>query len=182
MPKYRRARIPGGTYFFTVVTYHRQRFLANPLCQSVLSTVIKEVRADLPFTQNAWVYLPDHLHCIWTLPEGETDYSKRWGLIKSRFSKQVKNILKEEIVGSASRRHKREAIIWQRRFWEHSIRDENDYRRHLDYIHYNPVKHGLVGRVQDWPQSSFHQYVKKGLYPIDWADGIGSSDIEEFGE
>ncbi len=99
MPKYRRARIPGGTYFFTVVTYHRQRFLANPLCQSVLSTVIKEVRADLPFTQNAWVYLPDHLHCIWTLPEGETDYSKRWGLIKSRFSKQVKNILKEEIVG-----------------------------------------------------------------------------------
>ena len=182
MPKYRRARIPGGTYFFTVVTYHRQRFLANPLCQSVLSTVIKEVRADLPFTQNAWVYLPDHLHCIWTLPEGETDYSKRWGLIKSRFSKQVKNILKEEIVGSASRRHKREASIWQRRFWEHSIRDENDYRRHLDYIHYNPVKHGLVGRVQDWPQSSFRQFVSQGMYDVDWGEDAHVADSQEYGE
>nr|WP_312741272.1 transposase [Candidatus Nitrospira neomarina] len=161
MPQYRRARIPGGTYFFTVVTYHRQSLLENPLCQDILWTVIQEVKTELPFTQDAWVYLPDHLHCLWTLPEGDSDYSKRWGLIKARFSKQAKGLMKENRGLGVSPGKKREAAIWQQRFWEHTIRDEHDLRRHLDYIHYNPLKHRLVERVEDWPHSSFHPLGKE---------------------
>ncbi|MBU0568650.1 transposase [bacterium] len=167
MPNYRRAR-EGRIYFFTVVTFSRQPFLCLEESRVALRRVIKEVCLSRPFKINALVLLPDHLHCIWTLPEGDTDYSRRWGLIKSGFTKMVG----KELVGNAhptmSRRKHREGLVWQRRFWEHQIRDERDYEVHCNYIHYNPVKHGLVNAPKDWAYSTFHRYVKKDIYPEDW--------------
>ena len=120
---------------------------------------------------DAIVLLPDHLHCLWTLPDGDTNYSMRWGLIKKEFTKQARNM-----VGAAhpteSRQRHREAMVWQRRFWEHQIRDDEDWRRHMDYIHYNPVKHGYVNAPKDWKLSSFHRHVKSGLYDENWGGGI----------
>jgi putative transposase len=114
------------------------------------------------------VLLPDHIHCIWTLPENDCDYSKRWGMIKAGFSKRAKHLFHRNEWMSDSKRKHREAAVWQRRFWEHMIRDEDDFRRHLDYLHFNPVKHGLVKCVRDWPHSTFHRFVKDGFYPQDW--------------
>lgn len=182
MPQYRRARIPGGTYFFTVVTYNRKPFLTDLRYQKILDNVIQEVQRAHPFILDAWVYLPDHLHCIWTLPEGDADYSKRWGLIKATFSRQTKPFLEEEGFSPETRSRKREVAIWQRRFWEHVIRDDADLRNHLDYIHYNPVKHGFVERVQDWPHSSFHQFVSQGMYDVDWGENVWLADSMTFGE
>jgi len=182
MPQYRRLRIPGGTYFFTVVTYQRQPFLTDSRCQNILADVIREVQVTHPFTMDAWVYLPDHLHCIWTLPEGDADYSKRWGLIKAGFSKQAKPFLQKEGFCPETRSRKREVAVWQKRFWEHVIRDESDLRNHLDYIHYNPVKHGLVERVKDWPYSSFHQFVGQGMYDVDWGEDVYAADSQAYGE
>jgi len=116
----------------------------------------------------AWVLLPDHFHCIWTLPAGDADYSTRWNIIKAGFSSCMKDTLQQPERLSASRTRRRALGIWQRRFWEHVIRDEDDRRRHLDYIHYNPVKHGLAERAADWPCSSFHRLVASGRYPRDW--------------
>ena len=110
------------------------------------------------------LFLPEHLHCIWTLPPDEADYSLRWGLIKSGFSRLVAG----NEIRSESRIKRGERGIWQRRFWEHMIRDEKDFERHVNYIHYNPVKHGWVKRVSDWPYSSFHAHARKGIYPLDW--------------
>ena len=123
------------------------------------------------------VVLPDHLHTIWTLPEGDADFSTRWRLIKSAFSR---NLTSDERI-SWSRATKGERGIWQRRYWEHTIRDEEDFTRHTDYVHINPVKHELVTRVKDWPYSSFHRMVKIGTYPTDWA-GDASHDGGDFGE
>ncbi len=149
MPQYRRVRIPGSTYFFTVVTYQRQPFLTDLRFQKILAAVIQEVQKTHPFILDAWVYLPDHLHCLWTLPEGDSDFSKRWGLIKARFSKQAKELISHPANGASSRLRRRESHIWQRRFWEHAIRDDDDFRHHVNYIYDNPVKHGLVRRVRD---------------------------------
>ncbi len=182
MPQYRRSRIPGGTYFFTVVTYQRQRFLTDHPMGEILWTMINEVSQVHPFTLDGWVFLPDHLHCLWTLPEGDQDFSKRWGLIKAGFSRKVKSCLPRKASLTTSRHRHRETTIWQRRFWEHLIRNDGDFRVHLDYIHYNPVKHGLVQRVRDWPHSSFHQYVQEGVYPPDWGDGLDLPKPETFGE
>ena len=182
MPQYRRARIPGGTYFFTVVTHARQPFLTHPLCRTILANVIREVQLAHSFSLEAWVSLPDHWHCVWTLPEGDADYSKRWGLIKAKFSKQTRSFLCPTGDCSNGDSRKREAAIWQRRFWEHVIRDDADFRIHLDYIHYNPVKHGLVDRVQDWPYSSFHRFVAQGMYPIDWGEQVDLAESHAFGE
>jgi putative transposase len=118
------------------------------------------------------VILPDHLHTIWTLPDGDHDFSQRWRQIKSAFSREI---AKEERI-SQSRLRKQERGIWQRRFWEHVIRDEEDFNRHVDYIHINPVKHGYIQKVADWPYSSFHQYVRLGILPVDWA-GIGNCEF-----
>ena len=128
----------------------------------MLREVVDEVRQLRPFTVCGWVLLPDHIHCIWTLPENDCDYSKRWGMIKAGFSKRAKNLFHRNEWMTDSKRKHREATIWQRRFWEHMIRDEDDLRRHMDYIHFNPVKHGLVKRVRDWPYSTFHRCVKNG--------------------
>ncbi len=119
-----------------------------------------------PFVIDAFVLLPDHLHCMWTLPDDDQDFSKRWRLIKGSFSRRCDSRFKGVL--TASRKHKQEQAIWQRRFWEHVIRDERDFTRHVEYIHYNPVKHGLVKMPREYPYSSFHRYVANGLYELEW--------------
>ncbi len=164
--QYRRAKTAGATYFFTVVTYQRQALFREPETVDLLRTAFRTIKTRLPFTIDAIVVLPDHLHCIWTLPEGNANFSTRWRLIKSEFSRHCPEQYKQ--YRSASRLSKGEQAIWQRRFWEHQIRDETDFIQHVDYIHYNPVKHGLVAAPKDWLYSSFHRYVQDGAYIRDW--------------
>ena len=118
---------------------------------------------------------------MWTLPSDDNDFSKRWGLIKSGFTKRIRADIGDSQAVSASRRKRREAGIWQRRFWEHQVRNEEDYRQHMDYIHFNPVKHGLVRNVRDWPFSTFHRYVRQGIYTLDWGESEDICDVG-FGE
>ena len=176
MTNYRRHRATGGTYFFTVILADRSKSLLTDNIDS-LRDAFRNVAARHPFVINAVVVLPDHLHAIWTLPENDCDYSMRWRLIKTRFSRAMK--AGEAI--SPSRERKGERGIWQRRYWEHTIADERDYERHVSYIHFNPVKHGFVSRVGDWPHSSFHRFVKAGILPNNWA---GNCDVDtlDFGE
>ncbi len=164
MPNYRRNRIPGGTYFFTVNAFDRQsRLLVEHVDQ--LREAVRVARNRRPFHIDAWVVLPEHMHAVWTLPLGDDDYSGRWKAIKTEFSKS----LAQTPFRSRAGLRPGERGIWQRRFWEHTIRDDSDYAAHVDYVHVNPLKHGLVERVRDWPHSSFHQFVAKGVYPDSWA-------------
>ena len=133
-----------------------------------LRDAFRVVRAARPFRIDALVLLPDHLHAVWSLPSDDADYSTRWRLIKKRFTKKFLDAGGGEAATSASRRSKGERAVWQRRFFEHTVRDESDLKRCVDYVHVNPLKHGLVERVRDWPWSSFHRYVKFGDYPTDW--------------
>ena len=182
MSNYRRANAKGGTYFFTVVTYRRQRFLCDENVRNALREGIKAVRTTHPFTINAWVLLPDHLHCIWTLPPDNADFGVRWAMIKRFVTKQCGAKYKREEWMTSSKRKRRESTIWQRRFWEHQIRDERDYERCMNYLHVNPVKHGLVAKVADWPHSTFHRYVYAGIYTLDWGGVIDDKEFEDSGE
>jgi putative transposase len=164
MPDYRRNRVPGGTYFFTVNLLERSNALLVSRVDA-LRDAIRKVRAARPFHIDAWVVLPDHMHAVWTLPPEDTDYSARWKAIKIAFAKAIP---KTESL-SPVRTAKGERGIWQRRFWEHTIRDEQDYAAHVDYVHINPVKHGLASCVADWPYSSFHRWAAQGAYSQDWA-------------
>jgi putative transposase len=176
MTAYPRNFIPGGCFFFTVnLADRRQRLLTEHV--GALRSAFRETHQRHPFTTDAVVVLPDHLHAVWTLPEGDRDFATRWRLIKSTFSR---NFAVGEPI-SASRVAKGERGIWQRRYWEHTIRDENDLARHIDYVHINPMKHGLVERVGDWPYSSFYRMVKLGIYPEDWA-GDAAELGGDFGE
>ena len=173
MRTYTRARVPGATYFFTVNLAERN---GNDLLTrhiDALREAFRLTKQDHPFVIEAMAVLPDHLHCLWRLPSGDNDFPMRWRLIKARFSRMLP--YGERI--SASRMRKGERGIWQRRYWEHVIRDERDLHRHLDYIHYNPVKHGYVQRTVDWPYSSFHRYVARGVYPVDWAASMDVPDL-----
>jgi len=152
-----------------VVTYRRRRFLTDVGPRTWLRAATEATRADYPFHIDAWVLLPDHLHCLWTLPAEDADYSTRWALIKRRFTRLAGATLHRDDWMSASKRKHREGTVWQRRFYEHTIRDDGDFDAHMDYIHYNPVKHGLVARVVEWPYSTFHRWVANGVYPADWA-------------
>jgi putative transposase len=183
MPEYRRAKTKGGTYFFTVITNLRQPILTTEGVRQALRQGIQRARQTLPFKIEAWVLLPDHLHAIWTLPPEDGNYAARWAIIKRQVSnlcgKQF-NKIKEP---SESKRKRQESGIWQRRYREHQIRDDLDFQRHMDYLHWNPVKHGYVRKVVDWPFSSFHRLVTQEIYPPDW----GGTAIEEandinFGE
>jgi putative transposase len=177
MTNYRRHFVPGGSYFFTVnLADRRLRLLTDHI--DALRAAFRYARARHPFTVDAIVVLPDHLHVIWTLPEGEFDFALRWRLIKAAFSRALPRA--EKI--SPSRTRKGERGIWQRRYWEHTIRDENDFARHAEYIHFNPVQHGHVGRVVDWPYSSFHRMVRRGLYRPDWAGASDDHEASGFGE
>ena len=169
MPRYIRARIPGGTFFFTVALLERRRRLLVEHVD-VLRAAFRKVRRRYPFTIDAIVILPDHFHTVWTLPPGDADFSTRMRLIKSTFSRAIPPT--EHL--SAVRSARGERGVWQRRFWEHAIRDEDDLRLHLDYTHYNPVKHGHVRQVREWPHSSFHRYVEAGTYPPDWGGTVAA--------
>ena len=177
--QYRRAFTPGGCWFFTLVTYNRRPILAGEPEVELLRQSMRKVMERRPFTINAAVILPDHLHLIWTLPPGDADFSTRWRLIKSLFSKGCDPRLRA--TPNRSRTQKGELALWQRRYWEHLIRDEEDYNRHVEYIHYNPVKHGLVTEVKAWPYSSFHYYVDRDIYPHDWG-GVAPMDCGGVGE
>jgi putative transposase len=168
MPDYRRAWHPGGTYFFTVnlLQRHRNALLTERI--DSLRTSVDLVRQRHPFKIHGWVVLPNHLHCVIEFPDGDADFATRWRLIKAGFSKSLPKTEKR----SEARIGRGERGIWQRRFWEHLIRDEADFQAHMDYVHINPLKHGLVQRVADWPYSTFHRLVIAGIYPADWGGGL----------
>ena len=166
MPDYRRNRVPGGTYFFTANLLDRRSGLLVTHIDALRSAV-RGVRERAAFHIDGWVVLPDHMHCIWTLPPGDADYSGRWRALKKAFTKA----LPATEPRSAVRVSRNERGIWQRRFWEHTIRDGRDYVAHMDYVHFNPVKHGLAAHPGEWPFSSFRRCVAAGLYPASWCGG-----------
>ena len=168
MPEYRRAFIPGGTFFFTVVTEGRAPLFGEAHARALLGEAFREVRGRRPFEIDAIVLLPDHLHTVWRLPDNDHDFSARWSMLKRIFTKAWLAKGGREQHVSMSRRRNRRCGVWQRRFWEHTIRDETDYVRHCDYIHYNPVKHGLVACPHAWQYSSFQRLVRAGLYERSW--------------
>jgi putative transposase len=176
---YRRVFIPGASYFFTLTLQNRQSDLL--ICKiKELRVAFQRVMKTYPFTIDGIVVLPEHIHMTITLPPGDTNYSQRISFIKSTFSRQIEPT---EFVNS-SRQAKGERGIWQCRFWEHLIRDLQDYEKHLDYIHYNPVKHGHVKSPSEWPHSSIHRYIKAGILPANWAstDVIEQCPKLQFGE
>jgi putative transposase len=161
-------------YFFTVNLLERSsKQLTDNI--DVLREAVRQIRLRRPFHIDAWVVLPDHMHCVWTLPAGDTDYSGRWKAIKVAFAKAHP---RTETI-SATRARKGERGIWQRRFWEHTIRNEQDYATHVDYVHVNPLKHGLVEQVKTWPYSSFHRFVAAGIYPLDWSGNVVDMAVGE---
>ena len=166
MSRYRRA-FDGRTYFFTVIAYRRRPILCDLMIRAALRDAIRAVRITRPFTIDAWVLLPDHLHCIWTLPEHDTNFSQRWSQIKHHVSRACGDAYPMRQSVSGVKRG--EASIWQRRFWEHRIRDDRDMERHMDYVHFNPVKHGHVEQAIAWPYSTLRRHVDAGWYPEDWA-------------
>ena len=158
MSNYRRYRQNGSSYFFTVVTHSRRKIFHSEPAVELLRAAFRSVMKTRPFIIDAIAVLPDHIHSLWSLPDGDEDYSTRWMVIKKQVSTHM----------NAAKNHRGEKQVWQRRFWEHLIRDENDYQRHLDYIHYNPVKHGYVLRPAEWLHSSFNKAVADGLYEMNW--------------
>jgi putative transposase len=178
MSRFLRYRVEGGTYFFTVVTHDRRPFLTTEIARTGLRSAIKSVQAERAFALVAIVLLPDHLHCVLELPRGDCDYSTRWRLIKSRFTKYWLERDGTEGLRRASLRSKGERAVWQRRFYEHTVRDEDDLERCVDYIHWNPVKHEFVSRVRDYPWSSFHRFVSAKHYEIDWGGENPTPDFE----
>jgi putative transposase len=164
--KYHRLYVNGGTFFFTLVTYKRILLFSSQETINLLHDALQYTATRMPFESIAYVILPDHMHFIWTLPETSSDYSTRRRLIKSYFTHHYNN--KDIDTVSSSRKKKKERAIWQRRFWEHWIRDEDDLFHHIEYIHFNPIKHGYVNSLMDWNNSSFLKYVSDGLYPSNW--------------
>jgi putative transposase len=170
--RYRRANVASGSYFFTLVTEHRRPLFSEPGAVALFLGAVEKVRSRHPFEVEAYVVLPDHLHALWTLPLDDANFSTRWRLIKEGFTRAYLKA-HEHPQRSESRHAKGEQGIWQRRFWEHAIRDDADFAAHLDYIHINPVKHGLVTAVRDWPYSTFPDWVARGGYDESW----GSKDL-----
>jgi putative transposase len=175
MVRYRRNFVAGGTFFITATLADRRSSTLTSYVGALRSAVMT-TRRENPFVIDAIVVLPDHLHFVMTLPEGDSDFSNRLSLIKRRFTTAV-----QKAGAGIPRRSNGELALWQRRFWEHTVRDESDFERHVDYIHFNPVKHDLVTRVCDWPHSSFHRYVRLGLLPKDWGGDLASFRTN-FGE
>ena len=171
MPNWRRAVIPGGTYFFTLVTNQRRPIFSDVASRELLGNIMRECRSSYPFEVVAMVLLPDHLHAIWNMPRGDAAYSKRWQWIKTRFTKRWLDQGGEETVVSTGRKRDGRRGVWQPKFWEHTIQDENEFDIYFDYIHFNPVRHGYCKCPRDWRASSFHRWVRKGVYPEDWACG-----------
>jgi putative transposase len=173
MVNYRRNHQPGGTFFFTVTLRDRSSHVLTDHIE-LLRAAFRAVHREHPFRIDAIAVLPEHLHAIWTLPPGDDGYPGRWRAIKSAFTRAV---VKSGL--TVTRNAKGEYALWQRRYWKHTIADELDFQRHVDYIHYNPVKHGWVEQAADWPHSSFHRYVALGVLPVNWA---GNANEGKFGE
>ncbi|WP_346293823.1 REP-associated tyrosine transposase [Sphaerothrix gracilis] len=170
MPDYRRPGIAGGTYFITQVTYQRQPWLCREIGRHALRTAINQVRETRPFAIDAFVLLPEHFHCLWTLPQNDSDLSTRLRLIKTYVTRHYGTQLKLDMNVSDSRRKRKERNLWQRRFWEHLIRDETDFAQHCDYIHYNPVHDQLCQVPTEWQFSSVHRLIIEGIYPPNWGE------------
>jgi putative transposase len=164
--RYRRSTAKGASFFFTVVTHNRRANLCHEANVALLRETFESVTTKHPFTIDAFVLLPDHLHCIWTLPENDNSFAMRWRQIKSYFSRRCL----DEFKGQQTPAHLRkgEQAIWKRRYWEHQIRDDGDFVTHVEYIHYNPVKYGLTKSPRHWPHSTYHRYVKQDIYHVDW--------------
>ena len=171
--KYRRYYQSGGTYFFTVNTFDRKGLFWDIEARKLFMQSVTYVQTNHPFVIHAYCIMPNHIHMIWELPEGDCDYPTRWRLAKSHFSRHW--LVADEKL-TETRKRKKERAIWQRRYWEHYIRDAKDYRNHVDYIHYNAVKHGYVKAPKEWEGSSFKDYVKDGIYSEDW----GTSEVMKF--
>ena len=175
MPEYRRNQVPDGTFFFTVNLLDRRSDLLVRHVDA-LRDAVRQTRLRAPFRIDAWVVLPDHMHCLWTLPEDDADFPGRWRAIKTVFAKS----LPKGEPRSPVMTRRGERGIWQRRYWEHTIRDDRDFAAHMDYTHFNPVKHGLVEHPAEWPHSSFRRCVAAGLYPAGWMSG--SAEPQATGE
>ncbi len=175
MPTYVRWRERGATYFFTVVTYRRQHILTGELSRRILRRAFTSVRRRLPFDLLAFVVLPDHLHCVWSLPDGDDDFPARWRQIKSLFTREYLELGGRDWDVTRQSRGQGRRGVWQPRYWERRIRNEADHFRHRDYIHLNPVRHGYVSRPEEWPSSSFHGHVRTGWLDPSWP---GSSPVE----
>ncbi|MGH6816053.1 MAG: REP-associated tyrosine transposase [Hyphomicrobiaceae bacterium] len=165
--RYRRVKAAGATYFFTLVTERRLHIFRDAAVVATFEQAVAAVRSRHPFEVDASVILLDHLHMLWTLPDGDADFSTRWRLIKAKFTRAYL-WTREAPHRSVSRQSKGEQAIWQRRFWEHAIRDDEDFSAHLDYIHLNPVHHGLAATPSDWPHSTFRTWVERGVYEPNW--------------
>ena len=177
MSDYRRCFTPGGSVFLTLVTLRRAGILRNDIARDCLRNAIWYCQQTLPFRVDALVMLPDHVHTILTLPPNDFDYSKRMGIVKKNFTKSWLGLGGVEQSVTASALKYRRRGVWQPRFWEHTLRDEQDYLNHMDYLHFNPVKHGLVANVADWPYSSFHRLVEQGVYPVNWGATLEDRQI-----
>ncbi len=177
MPSYRRNRVPGGCYFFTVniLERHQNTLLVDEI--KLLRMVVRQAKDRHPFHLDGWVVLAEHMHIILTLPLGDDDFVKRIRLIKNLFSRRLPRTEHR----SQARQKRNERGIWQRRYWEHTIRDDRDYAAHMDYLHYNPVKHGYVTRVKNWPYSSFHNLMGLQVYPADWGGCVIDLEVGERG-
>lgn len=183
MTNYRRIHMQGKTSFFTVVTYKRIPLFVNRLAIDTLLSTIRNTQNKYPFHMDALCILPDHIHCIWTLPENVDRSGLRWASIKAGFSKTfAKHSKVTSKPASASRAKRRESGYWQRRFWEHVITSEENYRKHFDYVHYNPVKHGLVTTPQEWQYSTLMKYIQNGVYDKEWDPYLSFGHDEDFGE
>ena len=186
MPNFHRWRIAGASYFFTSVTAGRRPLFWNQVARALLSNTIRECRAKWDFGLDAIVLLPDHWHVLITLPPGDDEYPKRMGWIKKEFTKAWLNAGGKEVPVTHSQKQLRRRGVWQPRFWEHTIRDDEDFEAHVNYIHYNPVKHGYVSAPADWKWSSFIQWVDKAAYTLDWGTGIvtlpANMASRDFGE
>lgn len=168
MPSYR-CDCSGTSWFFTVVTHSRRPLLVDASARDALRSAISDCRHRFPFRIEAWVLLPDHVHAVWTLPDSDRDYSRRWSVIKRRFTQRM---IALDAIREGNGDLSSIVPAWQQRFWAHRINDETDYEHHLSYVHINPLKHGLVERVVDWPWSSFHRFVAMHAYPVDWGGTV----------
>lgn len=182
MTNYRRYKFPGGYYFFTVITHHRRPIFNDAAARFYLKQAWLQTQTDKPFDTVVLCLMPEHRHCVWKLPDDDFNYSLRWASIKSRFTRLWLSDGGCEANQTHSRRSKRERGVWQRRFWEHQIRDWDDLENHVRYIHTNPLKHGLVEHPQQWPWSTWHKYYQKGFYSQEPAGIINADNIFGAGE
>jgi putative transposase len=177
MANYLRNYVAGGTYFFTVVTHKRRQLFSDDCARNKWQAALQRQRVKTVFEQMCYVILPDHIHTIWTLPPGDSNYSLRWQQMKENFTRNYLAGGGFEDTRTLQQHSRRERTVWQPRFWEHTVRDESDFKRCVDYIHWNPVKHELVTAPKDYPWSSFHEFVRLGEYPIDWGCGTGVDEV-----